>query len=76
MKVGSLEESRCNPCDTTGREDTVMTTRELIPAEMANVPEENWDELDRLVQQFTSAQAIVFPKHPGETARDSHRSAD
>jgi|YelNatPaOPRAMG01_1025707.scaffolds.fasta_scaffold291040_2 hypothetical protein len=53
-----------------------MTTRELIPAEMANVPEENWDELDRLVQQFTSAQAIVFPKHPGETARDSHRSAD
>lgn len=33
-----------------------MTTRELIQAEIANVPEEKLDELYRLVQHFTSAQ--------------------
>ncbi len=33
-----------------------MTTRELIQAEIANVPEDKLDELYRLVQHFTSAQ--------------------
>lgn len=34
-----------------------MTTRELIQAEIANVPEEKLDELYRLIQSFTTAEA-------------------
>ena len=34
-----------------------MTTRELIQAEIANVPDEKLEELYRLVQHFTAAAA-------------------
>lgn len=40
----------------TMEKDIAMTTRELIQAEIANVPEEKLDELYRLVQRFATAE--------------------
>jgi hypothetical protein len=37
-----------------------MTMRELIQAEIANVPEEKLDELYHLIQRFTTAEAPPF----------------
>ncbi len=34
-----------------------MTTRELIQAEIANIPEEKLGELYRLIQRFTTVKA-------------------
>lgn len=34
-----------------------MTTRELIQAEIAKIPEEKLDELYRLIQRLTAAEA-------------------
>lgn len=34
-----------------------MTTRELIQAEIANVPEEKLDELYRLIKHFAAVEA-------------------
>jgi hypothetical protein len=36
-----------------------MTTRELIQAEIANVPEEKLDDLYRLIKHFATAEASV-----------------
>lgn len=40
-----------------------MTTRELIQAEIANVPDENLEELYRLLRRFTAPKEV--PPEPG-----------